>query len=107
MLETDKVFVGSVPTDPPRFMALTPHRYHDTALNRPELEDAYFSRITIETIAAQSRAHPRACQPSPIARHAAAQRNRDPGPREAGRGYRLCRRRDRLEAWQRRGDVSR
>jgi ubiquinone/menaquinone biosynthesis C-methylase UbiE len=44
------------PNDPPRFLARTPHGYHDTALIRSELEEAGFSRVIIETIAKQSRA---------------------------------------------------
>jgi ubiquinone/menaquinone biosynthesis C-methylase UbiE len=44
------------PKDPPRFMARTPHGYHDTALIRGELEEAGFSRVVVETIAEQSRA---------------------------------------------------
>jgi ubiquinone/menaquinone biosynthesis C-methylase UbiE len=44
------------PNDPPRFMARTPHGYHDTALIRRELEDAGFSHVAIETRAEQSRA---------------------------------------------------
>lgn len=44
------------PNDPPRFMARTPHGYHDTALIRGELEGAGFSRVAIETRAEQSRA---------------------------------------------------
>jgi ubiquinone/menaquinone biosynthesis C-methylase UbiE len=44
------------PNDPPRFMARTPHGYHDTVLIRRELMEAGFSRVAIETIAAQSRA---------------------------------------------------
>ena len=44
------------PNDPPRFMARTPHGYHDTALIRSELEDAGFSRVVIETRAELSRA---------------------------------------------------
>ena len=44
------------PNDPPRFMARTPHGYHDTALIRSELEEAGFSRVVIETRAEQSRA---------------------------------------------------
>jgi ubiquinone/menaquinone biosynthesis C-methylase UbiE len=44
------------PDDPPRFMARTPHGYHDTALIRSELEAAGFSSVTIETRAEQSRA---------------------------------------------------
>ncbi|WP_192258092.1 class I SAM-dependent methyltransferase [Mesorhizobium silamurunense] len=44
------------PNDPPRFLARTPHGYHDTALIRSELEGAGFSRVAIETRAEQSRA---------------------------------------------------
>ncbi|MCG6858770.1 MAG: methyltransferase domain-containing protein [Salaquimonas sp.] len=44
------------PDDPPRFMARTPHGYHDTALIRSELEAAGFSDVAIETRAEQSRA---------------------------------------------------
>jgi ubiquinone/menaquinone biosynthesis C-methylase UbiE len=44
------------PGDPPRFLARTPHGYHDTALIRRELQDAGFSRLVIETRAEQSRA---------------------------------------------------
>jgi hypothetical protein len=44
------------PNDPPRFLAQTPHGYHDTTLIRGELEQAGFSRVTIETKAEQSRA---------------------------------------------------
>ena len=44
------------PNDPPRFLARTPHGYHDAALIRRDLEDAGFSRVVIETRAEQSRA---------------------------------------------------
>ncbi|BCG95546.1 class I SAM-dependent methyltransferase [Mesorhizobium sp. 131-2-1] len=44
------------PDDPPRFLARTPHGYHDKALIRRELEDAGFSHVVIETRAEQSRA---------------------------------------------------
>jgi ubiquinone/menaquinone biosynthesis C-methylase UbiE len=44
------------PNDPPRFMARTPHGYHDTALIRRDLENAGFSRVAIKTRAEQSRA---------------------------------------------------
>lgn len=44
------------PDDPPRFLARTPHGYHDTALIRNELEAAGFSGVVIETRAEQSRA---------------------------------------------------
>ena len=44
------------PNDPPRFLARTPHGYHDTALIRSDLAKAGFSNVTIETRAEQSRA---------------------------------------------------
>ena len=44
------------PHDPPRFLARTPHGYHDTALIRRELADAGFTQVAIETRAEQSRA---------------------------------------------------
>lgn len=37
------------PVDPPRFLARTPHGYHDKELIRRELADAGFSRVAIET----------------------------------------------------------
>jgi ubiquinone/menaquinone biosynthesis C-methylase UbiE len=51
------------PNDPPRFMARTPHGYHDTALIRSDLAKAGFYNVTIETREAQSVA--------PSARHVA------------------------------------
>jgi hypothetical protein len=44
------------PNDPPRFLARTPHGYHDMALIRSQLEEAGFSNVSIETKAEQSRA---------------------------------------------------
>lgn len=44
------------PDDPPRFLARTPHGYHDTALIRRDLGSVCFSRVAIETRAEQSRA---------------------------------------------------
>jgi ubiquinone/menaquinone biosynthesis C-methylase UbiE len=44
------------PNDPPRFLARTPHGYHDTALIRSELEDTGFNHVVIQTRAEQSRA---------------------------------------------------
>src|SRR6478735_1816079 len=60
----DNVFADDVtnalaeifPDDPPRFLARTPHGYHDTALIRSDLERAGLSRVAIETKAALSRA---------------------------------------------------
>jgi ubiquinone/menaquinone biosynthesis C-methylase UbiE len=60
------------PSDPPRFLARTPHGYHDIALIRSELEKVGFSRVVIETKAEQSRAssprHPAVayCQGTPL-----------------------------------------
>jgi ubiquinone/menaquinone biosynthesis C-methylase UbiE len=48
------------PDDPPRFLARTPHGYHDTALIRRDLEKAGFTNVTIETRADESRS------PSPL-----------------------------------------
>lgn len=60
------------PSDPPRFLARTPHGYHDFDLIHSELEKAGFSKVTIETRADQSRAssprHPAVayCQGTPL-----------------------------------------
>ena len=60
------------PSDPPRFLARTPHGYYDTALIHGELEKAGFSKVVIETRAEQSRApsprHPAVayCQGTPL-----------------------------------------
>jgi ubiquinone/menaquinone biosynthesis C-methylase UbiE len=51
------------PNDPPRFMARTPHGYHDITLIRSDLAKAGYTYATIETVEAQSRA--------PSARHVA------------------------------------
>jgi ubiquinone/menaquinone biosynthesis C-methylase UbiE len=78
------------PNDPPRFLARTPHGYHDTALIRSELEKAGFSRVAIETRAEQSRASsPRNpaiayCQGTPLRNEIEA---RDAGKLEAATDY--------------------
>lgn len=54
--DVTKALARVFPNDPPRFLARTPHGYHDTALIRRELEDTGFSQVTIETRAEQSRA---------------------------------------------------
>jgi len=54
--DVTKALARFFPDDPPRFLARTPHGYHDTALIRSELEGAGFSRVRIETRAEQSRA---------------------------------------------------
>ena len=78
------------PGDPPRFLARTPHGYHDTELIRSELEEAGFSSVVIETRAEQSSAssprHPaRAyCQGTPLRNEIEA---RDAGGLEAATDY--------------------
>ncbi len=52
--DVTNALVKIFPNDPPRFLARTPHGYHDTALIHSELENAGFSRVTIETRAEQS-----------------------------------------------------
>jgi ubiquinone/menaquinone biosynthesis C-methylase UbiE len=60
----DNVFADDVtnalarifPDDPPRFLARTPHGYHDKGLIRGDLDKAGFSDVAIETRAEQSRA---------------------------------------------------
>jgi ubiquinone/menaquinone biosynthesis C-methylase UbiE len=54
--DVTKALAKIFPSDPPRFLARTPHGYHDTALIRGELDAAGFSRVVIETRADQSRA---------------------------------------------------
>ncbi|KJC36354.1 SAM-dependent methyltransferase [Bradyrhizobium sp. LTSP849] len=44
------------PDDPPRFMARTPHGYHDKTAIKADLEQAGFGHISIETLSAVSRA---------------------------------------------------
>jgi ubiquinone/menaquinone biosynthesis C-methylase UbiE len=44
------------PSDPPRFLARTPHGYHDPTLIQSELEKVGFSSVMIETRTEQSRA---------------------------------------------------
>ncbi|MGH6925633.1 MAG: class I SAM-dependent methyltransferase [Propylenella sp.] len=54
--EVTNALAAVFPHDPPRFLARTPHGYHDTALIRAELASAGFSGIAIETIESVSRA---------------------------------------------------
>ena len=88
--DVTKALAEFFPSDPPRFMARTPHGYYDTALVRSELEKAGFSRIVIETKAEQSRApSPRQaavayCQGTPLRNEIEA---RDPGKLEEATDY--------------------
>ena len=52
---TDAV-AAMFPEDPPRFLARTPHGYHDTDVIRRDVEAAGFKQIEVETIAHRSRA---------------------------------------------------
>ena len=54
--DVTKALARMFPADPPRFLARTPHGYHDTAQIRRDVEAAGFSRIVIETRTEQSRA---------------------------------------------------
>src|SRR6476646_5016905 len=78
------------PDDPPRFLARTPHGYHDTARIRGDLEQAGFSDVIIVTRAEQSRASsPRVpavayCQGTPLRNEIEA---RDPGKLEAANAH--------------------
>jgi SAM-dependent methyltransferase len=60
------------PEDPPRFLARTPHGYHDVELIRDELQAAGFSSLSITTVEETARApSPRApaiayCQGTPL-----------------------------------------
>ena len=47
---------GVFPADPPRFLARTPHGYHDTRRIAAELADAGFADVTIEAVGATSKA---------------------------------------------------
>jgi ubiquinone/menaquinone biosynthesis C-methylase UbiE len=88
--EVTNALAEMFPNDPPRFLARTPHGYHDTALIRSELEGAGFSQVVIETIAEQSRAFsPRQaaiayCQGTPLRNEIEA---RDAGKLEAATEY--------------------
>ncbi len=74
------------PNDPPRFLARTPHGYHDVAMLREELTMAGFTHVTIETRGDISKApSPRDpaiayCQGTPLRNEIEA---RDPAGLEA------------------------
>ncbi|HKH00993.1 MAG TPA: class I SAM-dependent methyltransferase, partial [Bradyrhizobium sp.] len=78
------------PDDPPRFLARTPHGYHDTNVIRRDLEQSGFSSVALETRAEQSRApsprHPAIgfCQGSPLRNEIEA---RDPAKLEAATSH--------------------
>ncbi len=44
------------PHDPPRFMARTPHGYHDVAKIREDLRNAGFTDVALETVEHRSKA---------------------------------------------------
>ncbi len=54
--EVTRALAEIFPDDPPRFLARTPHGYHDTGLIRSELEGAGFARVLIDMRIEQSRA---------------------------------------------------
>jgi ubiquinone/menaquinone biosynthesis C-methylase UbiE len=70
--EVTNALAAMFPSDPPRFLARTPHGYHDQPLIRDELTRAGFANVTIETRSKQSLApsprHPALayCQGTPL-----------------------------------------
>nr|WP_315237180.1 methyltransferase domain-containing protein [uncultured Albidiferax sp.] len=54
--DVTKAVATVFPNDPPRFLARTPHGYHDVALVREELRRAGFTDIVVETHEKLSRA---------------------------------------------------
>ncbi len=70
--EVTKAAATVFPDDPPRFLARTPHGYHDVELIRSDLSAAGFDAIAIETITETSAAptprHPAIayCQGTPL-----------------------------------------
>jgi ubiquinone/menaquinone biosynthesis C-methylase UbiE len=54
--DVTKALARMFPDDPPRFLARTPHGYHDTAQIRRDVEAAGFSAVTVDTRAEESRA---------------------------------------------------
>lgn len=54
--DVTNALTGIFPSDPPLFLARTPHGCHDTTQIRRELEEAGFSHVAIETRAELSRA---------------------------------------------------
>ena len=55
-LAATDALAGVFPADPPRFMARTPHGYHDTALIAADVGQGGFATPRIDTVAARSRA---------------------------------------------------
>ena len=47
---------AAFPNDPPRFMARTPHGYHDAATIRGDLDAVGFTKVAVETVSRRSRA---------------------------------------------------
>ncbi len=88
--EVTNALATMFPNDPPRYLARTPHGYHDTAQIRSDLQAAGFSHLVIETRAEQSRASsPRQaalayCQGTPLRNEIEA---RDPGKLEEATEY--------------------
>ena len=69
------------PADPPRFLARTPHGYHDVAVIRSELEKAGFARVAVETRADVSVRRRRAMPRWPIVRELRCATRSRPGMR--------------------------
>lgn len=89
------------PEDPPRFLARTPHGYHNLPTIVRDLVSGGFRKpAKIETVAARSRAQspPRACS-GVLPRHSSAQRDRSTQCVAAWRSDRCCGPGDRATIW--------
>jgi predicted methyltransferase len=78
--------------DPPRFLARTPHGYHDKQAVIAEVKSAGFGDVAAETVTRRSVA-PRSSRRL-LPRNPASQRDRGPGRQSAGGGNRSGRQQD-------------
>lgn len=69
--EVTEALAELFPADPPRFLARTPHGYHDIGVTRAALKDAGFSLVDCETVVGKSKGTARDaalayCQGTPL-----------------------------------------
>jgi ubiquinone/menaquinone biosynthesis C-methylase UbiE len=72
----NEAMAAFLPSDPPAFMARTPHGYHDVAKIRNDLTAAGFSEVAIETVAHASKAATKGPCRRILSGHAAQERDR-------------------------------
>ena len=88
------------PEDPPRFLARTPHGYHDPETIKRDLTAGGFPAApAITTLAAEPGGVLRACRRRVLPGHPAAQRDRGAGCLAADGGYRPGSGSDRTPVW--------